>query len=85
MPEYYVKQLRHLHDYVVEFTFEDGSKRHIDLEVFLHGGIFEPLRSPKEFRKCKLEGGTIAWPNGADIAPETLYYDLGPVRPESGS
>jgi len=35
--------------------------------------VFEPLRDPAYFARFFLEGGTIAWPNGADIAPESLH------------
>lgn len=60
-------------EYRVHLTFNDGLARTVDFSDWLQGPIFEPLKDPGYFRRFFLEGGTIAWPNGADIAPETLY------------
>ncbi len=58
----------------VHFTFWDGMEKEIDLEPYLDDPIFEPLRNdPALFAQMYLDGDTIAWHNGADIAPETLY------------
>jgi hypothetical protein len=55
--------------------FEDGGEGEVDLSGWCWHGVFEPLADPNYFRQVKLdqELGTIVWPNGADIAPETLH------------
>lgn len=64
---------RYQEDYLISVEFDDGSHKLIDFEVWLTGPIFEPLKAKPYFQSFFIEGGTIAWPNGADIAPETLY------------
>jgi hypothetical protein len=59
--------------YLVHVIFNDGTAKTIDFRCWLNGPIFEPLKNPDIFRRFFLDGWTIAWPNGADIAPETLY------------
>ena len=54
-------------------TFNDNSEKTIDFRQWLDGPVFEPLRNTSYSRRFFLDGGTVAWPNGADIAPETLY------------
>lgn len=64
----------------VRLEFEDGTQKEIDLEPYLHGPVFEPIRRDmRVFRSVKVEEGTIAWENGADIDPDVLYYDLTPA------
>lgn len=71
---YNVIAARHVHDYIVWVKFEDGTEGEIDLSGELWGPMFEPLKQPEYFRAVTVaEYGTIAWPNGADIAPEFLY------------
>jgi hypothetical protein len=65
-----------LDGYQVHVRFKDVTAADIDLAYLLdYGGVFEPLRDRDFFRQLRAdpEGGTIAWPNDADIAPETLH------------
>ena len=57
----------------IHLTFNDLSEGTVDFRPWLQGPVFDPLKEPKYFREFFVDGGTVAWPNGADIAPETLY------------
>ena len=64
----------------VRIEFEDGRARDLDLAPLMEGPIFEELlENPAIFRQITINGGTLAWPNGADIDPDVLYYGLEPA------
>lgn len=74
-PRVRVSSVTPLRDFEVRVEFDNGTSRTIDLEMYLRGPIFEPIRTdPSVFPSVKVEGGTIAWDNGADIDPDVLYY-----------
>lgn len=54
--------------------FDDGSFGEVGFGKDDFRGVFEPLRDPAYFARVFVDDelGTIVWPNGADIAPETL-------------
>ena len=54
----------------------------------LWGPVFEEARTPEGFEKVAVdpESGTVVWPGGADLAPDTLYERVRTgVRPERHS
>lgn len=61
--------------YTIHVRFADGIEGDIDLEAELWGEVFEPLKDPAAFRDFQLDAelNTVAWPTGADLAPEFLY------------
>jgi Protein of unknown function (DUF2442) len=65
-----------VHDYVVEVVYADGLVAEVDLSYLKAlGPVFEPLSDPDYFRRLRAsrDANTILWPNGTDIAPESLY------------
>ena len=68
-----VTKAKYVKDFLIEVKFNDGTKKVIDFEPWLTGPIFRPLKSKAYFKGFFIDGPIIAWPNGADIAPETLY------------
>lgn len=68
----HVTNARHLGGHRVSLSFNDGTDAEVDLSESLEGPIFEPLRDVEYFRSFSLVGHTLAWPNGADFAPEYL-------------
>jgi hypothetical protein len=73
-----VTRIEYKKDFVYHIVFDDGKSGDVDFSEYLdRGPVFEPLRDKGFFRSAAIAGGTISWPNGADIAPETLYDKIG--------
>ena len=59
----------------IRIRFADGAEGEVNLGPELDGEIFAPLKDVEYFRRFSIhpELCTLAWPNGADFAPEFLY------------
>jgi Protein of unknown function (DUF2442) len=73
----YVVAAIYLSGHELEVEFSDGVVKGIDFAPWLKGPVFEPLKDIEYFKSFILDGWTVSWPNGADIAPETLYQCAG--------
>lgn len=62
-------------DYVLRLLFSDGTVGDIDFSAERWTGVLAPLNDPAYFAEVTvdLEAGTVAWPDGIDLAPEPLY------------
>lgn len=62
--------------------FADGLRGEVEVLERMRGPVFEIARTPEGFAQVAVdaESGTVTWPGGADLAPDTLY-----VRVKTGS
>ena len=67
-----VVSAEYVNDYKLRLRFTDGALKVVDFSRWLRGEVFKPIANKREFKRFFVAGGTVCWPNGADIAPETL-------------
>jgi len=68
----HVLEARYVRDHIVWLRFNDGTCGEVDLSEELDGPLFGPLRDVEQFKRFTITGHTLAWENGADLAPEFL-------------
>jgi hypothetical protein len=61
---------------VLQLTFADGLSAEVDVLDRMRGPVFDQARTPSGFAAVTVdtESGTVTWPGGADLAPDTLYH-----------
>jgi hypothetical protein len=72
----HVVDAKYIDGYRIEVSFNDGRKGVADLKEALRGPAFESLKDEAVFRRFAVdkELDTLVWENGADLAPEYIYF-----------
>jgi len=72
---HFVRDVSYVSEYKLLLTFEDSVVKLVDLEPYLDGQVFEPLRDVGYFKTVRVNPDidTIVWKNDADFSPDFLY------------
>ena len=80
-----VKEVTPLSNYQLLVSFSNGAKKYFDVKPYLDKGIFKELKNIDLFNSVHVFLGSIAWDNGADFCPDTLFEEGGYYIPETPS
>ena len=59
----------------LQLHLNDGRVVERDVAALITGPVFDEVRkSDAIFRAVRVEGGTVVWPNGADLCPDVLIW-----------
>jgi hypothetical protein len=91
MPSFLLPRIlgvRYVRAHTLWLSFSDGLEGEVDLASQLAGfagPMLTSLRDERLFARVRLDGGALAWPNGADWAPESLHRALAASKGDDAS
>ncbi len=69
-------EVKALQNYDLYIKFEDGKEKIYNVKHLAEKiPFYSKLKNKEYFENVKVDGNTIVWEQGEDIAPENLYYD----------
>lgn len=70
-----ITEARVVRNGVLALTFADGLQGEVVVLDRMRGPVFGQARTAEGFAEVRVdrETGTVVWPGGADLAPDTLY------------
>ncbi len=59
--------------------FSNGERRCMSVRPYLAYPVFERLRDPGFFALAQADHGTVSWPGGIDLDPDSVYLESVPL------
>jgi hypothetical protein len=71
-----IKTASPLRGFRLRLKLTDGRVIERDVRRWLNGPVFAEVRNdPEVFAAVRVEHGTVAWPNGADLCPDLVIWE----------
>ncbi len=71
-----VVSVNQISDRELVVKFKDGLTGMVRICESFCTGVFEPLLDKNLIGSAKVEYGVVVWPNGLDLAPDTMYKEI---------
>lgn len=69
-------EVKALQNYDLYIKFEDGKEKIYNVRHLVEKfPFYSNLKNKDYFENVRVDGNTVVWEQGEDIAPENLYYD----------
>lgn len=68
-----------LDGFALLLTFTNSEQRRMDVRPYLDYPVFERLRDPEFFALVQVDHGTVSWPGGIDLDPDSAFLESVPT------